>query len=597
MKDETMTEKELAAKLQQLRRQVTELEKSDHERKQAEERVEHLNLVLSALRNVNQLITKEKDRGKLLQGICDNLTENRGYHGAWVALLDESGKAIAHAESGMGESFSPLVERLKRGELTYCTQRALKQSEAIVTEDPVSTCTDCPLSGSYVGRGAVTVRLEYGKKVYGLLSVSVPVAIATDIEELDLFRELTSDIALALHNLEMEEKRKLAEEEKAKLEQQLHQSQKLESIGRLAGGVAHDLNNMLTPILGFGQLLLDRPDGDEERREQLEEIMKAGRRARDLVQQLLAFSRKQSFEFKTIDLNALLKDFEKLLRSTIREDIAIKLITAKSLPFVQGDVGQLEQVVMNLAVNAQDAMPDGGELIIETSMVKLDKSYAAEHVGVTPGPHVMLAISDTGCGMDAEIREQIFEPFFTTKDKDKGTGLGLSTVYGIVKQHGGNIWVYSEPGKGTTFKVYLPVSGETKAEQQTEVKTSTISRGSETILLAEDDEFVRKLAHTVLKQSGYTVLTAKNGTDALQVLKSHDGQVHLLLTDVVMPEMNGKELFNRAVENHPNLKVLYMSGYTDNVIAHSGVLEKGVAFIQKPFNVNDLTAKVREMLD
>ncbi len=391
--------------------------------------------------------------------------------------------------------------------------------------------------------------------------------------------------------------RKQAEEERSQLEQQLNQSQKLESIGQLAGGVAHDLNNMLTPILGFGQLLLEKPDVDEERREQLEEIMKAGRRARDLVRQLLAFSRKQTLEFKTIDINTLLMDFGKLLRSTIREDIAIKLIPAKSLPLIQGDVGQLEQVVMNMAVNAQDAMPDGGELAIETALVELDESYAAEHSEVTPGPHVMLAISDTGHGMDAEISKQIFEPFFTTKSKDRGTGLGLSTVYGIVKQHGGNIWVYSEPGKGTTFKVYLPVSGETLIEQEAEEKTHTATHGSETILLAEDDEIVRKLALTVLEQNGYAVITANNGTEALLALEAHDGPVHLLLTDVVMPEMNGRELFNRAIEKHPKLKVLYMSGYTDNVIAHRGVLDERVAFIQKPFNVNDLTAKIREVLD
>ncbi len=391
--------------------------------------------------------------------------------------------------------------------------------------------------------------------------------------------------------------RKKAEKEKTQMEQQLQQSQKLESIGQLAGGVAHDLNNMLTPILGFGQLLLEKPDEDEERREQLEEIMKAGWRARDLVRQLLAFSRKQTLEFKTFDLNTLLMDFSKLLRSTIREDIVIKLIPAKSLPLVSGDTGQLEQVIMNLAVNAQDAMPDGGELTIETTVVKLDESYAAKHVSVIPGPYVMLAISDTGCGMDEKIREQIFDPFFTTKSKDKGTGLGLATVYGIVKQHNGNIWVYSEPDKGTTFKVYLPVSAETQEEQETAEKTSTVSRGSETILLAEDDEIVRKLALTVLEQSGYTVLVAENGTEALQTLQSHNGPLHLLLTDVVMPKMNGRELFNRVVEKYPSMKVLYMSGYTDDVIDRRGVLNKGVAFIQKPFNVNDLAAKVREVLD
>ena len=390
---------------------------------------------------------------------------------------------------------------------------------------------------------------------------------------------------------------KQAEDEKAKLEQQLKQNQRLESIGRLAGGVAHDLNNMLTPILGFGELLQKDFTGDEEQGEQLEEIVKAGRRARDLVGQLLVFGRKQALEFTNVDLNAVLKNFEKLLRSTIREDINIQLIPIESLPLIRGDIGRLEQVVMNLAVNAQDAMPDGGELTIETSVVNLDDSFSAQHDSVIPGPYVMLAVSDTGSGMDAEIREHIFEPFFTTKAKGKGTGLGLSTTYGIVKQHGGNIWVYSEPGKGTTFKIYLPVSGETQIEQKTAEKTYTAIHGSETILLVEDDEIVRKLALTVLKQSGYTILVAENGAEALLTLKSHDGPVHLLLTDVVMPGMNGRELFNMIIEKYPNLRVLYMSGYTDSVIAHHGVPERGVAFIQKPFAINDLAAKIREVLD
>ncbi len=433
-------------------------------------------------------------------------------------------------------------------------------------------------------------RIIFETEIFHKDGAVIPVEMHSQIIEVDgrkLVLNVISDIT----------ERKKAENEKAQMEQQLHQNQRLESVGRLAGGVAHDLNNMLTPILGFGELLQVKTNSDEERREYLEEIMKAGRRARDLVRQLLAFSRKQTLEFKTIDLNILLKDFEKLLRSTIREDINIRLIPAESLPLIHGDVGQVEQVVMNLVVNAQDAMPDGGVLTIETTLVELDESYAAEHAEVTPGPYIMLAVSDTGHGMDAEISKHIFEPFFTTKDKDKGTGLGLSTVYGIVKQHGGNIWVYSEPGKGTTFKVYLPVSRETLIEKETEEKKDTVTHGSETVLLAEDDEIVRKLAMTVLEQNGYTVITANNGAEALLALESHDGPVHLLLTDIVMPEMNGRELFNTIVEKYPNLKVLYMSGYTYDVIAHRGVLDEGVAFIQKPFAIHDLAVKIREVLD
>ena len=388
----------------------------------------------------------------------------------------------------------------------------------------------------------------------------------------------------------------LAAQEKKQLEQHFHQVQRLESVGRLAGGVAHDLNNMLTPILGYSELLLEEANNDDKTRESLEGISNAGKRARDMVRQLLAFSRKQPLLFTNIDLNTLLRDFQKLLRSTIRENIRLRLVTSSSLPIIKGDIGQLEQVIMNLVINAQDAMPEGGKLTIETSLAELDESYAAEHASVVPGRYVRLSISDSGHGIGAEIREHIFEPFFTTKSKEKGTGLGLSIVYGIVKQHGGNIWVYSEPGKGTTFKVYLPAPGELQAKQTTDKETLINSHGSETILLVEDEEFVRKLAQTILKQSGYTVMTAQNGTEALLVLKSHHGSVDMMLTDVIMPDMNGKELFTRASKEYPGLKILYMSGYTDDVITQHGVLEEGTAFIQKPFTVQVLIAKIREVL-
>ncbi|MCX6084857.1 MAG: PAS domain S-box protein [Caldiserica bacterium] len=392
--------------------------------------------------------------------------------------------------------------------------------------------------------------------------------------------------------------RKRAEVEKAKLEEQYRQSQKMESVGRLAGGVAHDLNNLLTPILGFGGLLLDDLRADDPHRESVQQIVRAAEKSRDLVRQLMAFGRKQVLEFKPLNLNTMLVEFEELLRHTLREDIALKFVLAPSIPALLGDVGQLEQVVMNLAVNAQDAMPEGGGLTIETGVADLDTTYAADHQGVLPGHYVLLVVSDIGMGMDAETQEHIFEPFFTTKEMGKGTGLGLATVYGIVKQHGGNIWVYSEPGKGTTFKVYLPVV-ETSPEPVEKVRVTPFEdlRGTETILLAEDDAVVRSLARGVLEQQGYTVLRAANGREALSVLASYGGTVQLLLSDVVMPEMNGKELFANIVKNHPAIKVLYMSGYTENVIAHRGVLDAGVQFIQKPFTVHALTAKVRETLD
>ena len=390
-----------------------------------------------------------------------------------------------------------------------------------------------------------------------------------------------------------------AEEEKARLEAQVRQAQRLESIGRLAGGVAHDLNNLLSPILGYGEMLLWEGGENDSRKAPLEAIVKAANRAKDMVRQLLAFSRKQALEIMTIDLNALLRNFEKFLRSTIREDIEIHMVLAEPLPLVKGDLGQLEQVIMNLAVNAQDAMHDSGTMTIETARVELDEKYAANHKGVTPGLYVMMAVSDTGAGMDKNTLDQIFEPFFTTKTKDKGTGLGLATVYGTVKQHNGNIWAYSEPGVGSTFKVYLPVSRESApgdarepgAQEQSDLK------GSEIVLLVEDEEQVRDLALAILEKQGYRVLAAAGGPEALDILHSQKGAVDLLLTDVVMPRMNGRQLFEKVSGLCPDVKVLYMSGYTDEMIADQGILEDGVNFLQKPFTVRGLSSKVREVLD
>ena len=386
-------------------------------------------------------------------------------------------------------------------------------------------------------------------------------------------------------------------EEKAELEAQFHQAQKLESVGRLAGGVAHDLNNLLAPILGYSEMLLEDFSEDDARRASVEEIARACMRARDLVRQLLAFSRKQPLEFKPIDLNSVLKRFEKLLRRTLREDIAVIIDPAPDLPLIEADVGQLEQVIMNLAVNAQDAMEEGGALTIETVSAELDADYAAAHQGVAPGDFVLLSISDTGRGMDAETRERLFEPFFTTKAKDKGTGLGLATVYGIVKQHGGNIWVYSEIGEGTVIKVYLPVSEAAGTAEEVIPESAADQSGSETILLVEDDDGVRALSRSILERYGYTVRVADSGQSAMDIVDGCSHPIHLLLTDVVMPDMNGKELFKRIGPRCSNLRVLFMSGYTDNVIANRGVLDSGVHFIQKPFTVKDLATKVREVLD
>ena len=385
--------------------------------------------------------------------------------------------------------------------------------------------------------------------------------------------------------------------EEKRLENQLHQAQKMESIGRLSGGVAHDLNNLLTPIIGYAELLRDDLSPEDHRRESAEEIIRAGFRSKDLVRQLLAFSRRQTLEFKPTDLNALLLGFEKLLRRTIREDIEIRVRPDPSLPTILGDKGQLEQVIMNLAVNAQDAMPGGGTLHIETASATFDDEFASSRPGVKPGFYVLLALTDNGEGIDADTRERIFEPFFTTKEQGRGTGLGLATVYGIVKQHGGNIWVYSEPGEGTTFKCYFPVATEAPSGETPRSGPEEGLGGSETILVVEDEAAVRSLAVSILKRGGYTVRSAGDAPACLALLEDHSGPLHLLLTDVVLPGMNGRDLYEEVSRRFPDSRVLFMSGYTDDVVSHRGVLDEGIAFLQKPFSVQALSRKVRDVLD
>lgn len=385
--------------------------------------------------------------------------------------------------------------------------------------------------------------------------------------------------------------------EKRSLKEQLLMAQKMESVGRLSGGVAHDLNNLLTPILGYGDLVLeDLPEGDEHR-ESVQEILQAALRARDLVRQLLAFGRRQAMEFKTVDLNNMIEDFRGLLRRAIHEDIEIRFRPSPDNPHIRGDRGQLEQVIMNFAVNAQDAMPDGGTFTIETDVVLLDEEYANSRSGVTPGSYAMLCFSDSGIGMDRPTREKIFEPFFTTKELGKGTGLGLSTVYGIVKQHEGNIWAYSEPGRGTTFKCYIPLSLEQEAAAETSTQAPKVLTGDETILVVEDEATVRALAVRVLGQYGYDVHGASDAEECLRLLREGDITPDLLLTDVVMPGLNGRELFEEVRTMHTQVRVLYMSGYTEDIVTHRGVLMDGIPFIQKPFAVEALAARVRAVLE
>jgi len=414
--------------------------------------------------------------------------------------------------------------------------------------------------------------------------------------ELSLSTWKTGDVTFYGGIIRDASERKRAEEALRSSEEQLRQSQKMEAIGRLAGGVAHDFNNLLLVITGYSDLALSRLEAPQLQNE-IEQIKKAANRAASLTRQLLAFSRRQMLVPKELDLNGVITDMHKMLHRLIGEDINIVTLPGSSLGQVKADAGQIEQVILNLVVNARDAMPKGGRLIIETANVELDEAYSRGHVDVRPGPYVMLAVSDNGSGMDAATKARLFEPFFTTKEQGKGTGLGLATVYGIVKQSGGNIWVYSEPGKGTTFKVYLPQVQHVDQTVESAPITPPASHGFETILLVEDEENVRTLVAGILESRGYAVLKAQNGAEALRIFREQGDAIQLMITDVVMPQMGGAELAGHLATLRPQLKLLYMSGYTDDAIVHHGVLEAGKAFLQKPFTPEALARKVREVLD
>jgi signal transduction histidine kinase len=422
-------------------------------------------------------------------------------------------------------------------------------------------------------------------------------------QDVELAQALADHAALSIDNARSLQRalHELAERERAeqalrKAEHQLRHAQKMEAVGRLAGSVAHDFNNQLSVILGYGLSVLDEIKDLDPLREDIFEMVRAGERASDLTRQLLAFSRQQVLAPRVLDLNHSLRDCEKMLRRLLGADIELVVRCSRDLGKVRADPGQIEQVIMNLVINARDAMPDGGKLTLETSNVVLDAGYVSEHFGTASGPYVLLAVSDTGVGMDRETQARIFEPFFTTKDVGKGTGLGLSTVFGIIKQSGGSIWVYSEPGGGTTFKIYLPQVSDAQEDARVAAPPAVLT-GSETILLVEDQDEVRRVAHRILTRFGYHVIEARNAGEALLTCEQHPRPIQLLLTDVVMPLLGGRELAERLLAIRPDLKVLFMSGYTENAVVHHGILDGGLEYVQKPLVPEALARRVREVLD
>ncbi len=445
-------------------------------------------------------------------------------------------------------------------------------------------CPDVPFIfvSSVMGEEAAIESLKAGATDY-LLKNNLP--------------RLAHAIGRALREAEEKKERRKAEAGKARLEEQLRQSQKMEAVGQLAGGIAHDFNNMLTIINGYCELLSLSMPPDDPQRANVKEIKCAGDRAAALTRQLLAFSRRQVLEPKVLDLNAVVNNLYKMLQRLIGENIRLATALQPDLDHVKVDPGQIEQIIMNLVVNARDAMPQGGQITIETANVTLDETYTQLQYHVEKGPYVMLAVSDTGCGMDKATQARIFEPFFTTKELGQGTGLGLSTVYGIVKQSKGYIWVYSEVGRGTMFKVYLPrVEGEAITHAPGVVSGGQLE-GSEQILIVEDDQALRELIRSMLMRNGYSVLAENSADAALQICERPESPIRLLITDVVMPGLSGPDLAKRLAAVNPGTRVLYMSGYTDDAIVRHGILKQGANFLQKPFTTEVFLRKVREVLD
>jgi signal transduction histidine kinase/ActR/RegA family two-component response regulator len=581
---------EMAPTVRAFNSMAASLEQALHEARTREGRLESLVEISGELSRMQEL-------GSLLGRIADAC--GRLVNTDWVGFRLVDGDELVVAGTQDGDTRMPVKPRIKIGE--SLAGRVASTGRALMLRNPADhpdLDREHAASMRRLGyRGLLTVPAKIGDRVVGVLSFLTTREEGFAAEDMAIATAFASHAAIALENSRLLLESRRAYDELAETQGQLEQAQKMDAVGRLAGGVAHDFNNLLTVILGRTDILLHPLKPEDPMRRGIELIQRTAGRAADLTRQLLAFSRKQVLEPVVLDLSAVTTDMKDMLGRLIGEDIALLTTPTPGLGRVKADRGQIEQVIMNLAVNARDAMPQGGRLIVETADIDLDDEYVRRHVGARPGPHVMLAVSDTGTGIPHEIQPQIFEPFFTTKEQGKGTGLGLATVYGIVKQSGGYIEVDSEPGQGTTFRVYLPRLDAEPAPVDRSARPAAAAGGTETILLVEDEEGVRELARDILRASGYTVLEARNGPEALLLCERHQGPLDMLLTDVVMPRMSGRELAERLAPLRPDLSVLYMSGYTDDAVIRHGVLGAGTSFLQKPFTPAALVLHVRETLD